>query len=54
MTTVWSLGIACVLLVPVSFTACAPPTPKVERSGPSSIVEPESHSPADSPGSLRQ
>ncbi|MCW5787686.1 MAG: hypothetical protein KIT49_09345 [Nitrospira sp.] len=54
MTTLWSVGIACVLLVTLSFTACAPPTPKVEPSGPSSIVEPESRSSADSTGSLRR
>lgn len=54
MTTLWSVGIACVLLVTLSFTACVPPTPKVEPSGPSSIVEPESRSSADSTGSLRR
>ncbi|MCS6329369.1 MAG: hypothetical protein H8K06_20135 [Nitrospira sp.] len=52
MTTVWSLGIAWVLLVTLSFTACAPPTPKVERAGPSPTSEPESRPLSDSAGSL--
>ena len=52
MTTVWGSGIACVLLVTLSFTAGAPPTPKVERAGPSPAPEPESRPLSDSAGSL--
>jgi len=52
MTPVSRLGIACSLLVALSFTACAPPTPKVERAGPSPASELESRPLPDASGSL--
>lgn len=39
MTPVLRLGLACTLIVAAACTACAPPTPKVERAGPSAGLE---------------
>lgn len=55
MTTLFNLGIACMLIVAVAFTACAPPTPKVERPGSSSAHEQRSpNSMADFEGSVER
>ena len=43
MTSVGSVLIACTLIVSVTFTACAPPTPKVERPDPSLSPEQKPH-----------
>lgn len=43
MTPVFRLGIACTLIVAAACTACAPPTPKVERPDPSLSLEQNPH-----------
>ncbi len=43
MTPVFRLGLACTLIVAAAFTACAPPTPKVERPDPSLSPEQKPH-----------
>lgn len=46
MTTRLVLKVACLLIGAVSVTACAPPTPKVERAGPPAGLEQRPQVPA--------